>query len=110
MLPPSFFEGKSFAKVVKELWFDLDFFGLLLLSAAVSLILLPLTLAATAKGGWSNPSMIAMIVIGCVCLAVFPFWERSKRLAPRPFFPRELFQERTVVVGVTIAFLYFSKP
>ncbi|KAF2101030.1 putative siderophore-dependent iron transporter [Rhizodiscina lignyota] len=107
ILPPSFFNGKSFFQAVRQLWFDLDFFGLLLLSAGISLILLPLTLAATAKGGWSNPSMIAMIVIGCVCMAVFPFWERSRRLAPRPFFPRELFKERTVVVGVAIAFFYF---
>jgi hypothetical protein len=109
ILPPSYFKGKGVLQILKELWFDLDFFGLLLLSAAVSLILLPLTLAATAKGGWSNPSMIAMITIGCVCLLVFPFWERTKKLAPKAFFPRELFRERTVVVGVMIAFFYFSK-
>lgn len=109
ILPKSIFAGKRPWEVIKQLWFDLDLFGLLLFSAAISLILLPLTLAATAKGGWSNPSMIAMIVIGCVCLAIFPFWERSKKLAPRAFFPRELFRERTVIVGVAIAFFYFSK-
>lgn len=107
ILPPSQFKGKSFLTNVKSIWFDLDVFGLLLLSAAISLILLPLTLAATASGGWSNPSMIAMIVVGCVCLAVFPFWERSEKLAPKAFFPKELFRERTVIVGVTMAFFYF---
>lgn len=109
ILPPQPFAHKKFWVAIKQLWFDLDFFGLLLFSAAIALILLPLTLAATAKGGWSNPSMIAMIVVGCVCLAVFPFWERSRRLAPRAFFPPDLFKERTVVVGVLIAFFYFSK-
>ena len=32
----------------------LDILGLLLLGASVALILLPLTLAKTAKGGWKN--------------------------------------------------------
>src|ERR1700712_4784295 len=45
LLPSSPYRGKSAFKVVKSLWFDLDLFGLLLLAAAISLILLPLTLA-----------------------------------------------------------------
>lgn len=109
ILPPSFFHGKSPLTAIKQLWYDLDFFGLLLFSAAISLILLPLTLFSRAKGGFNNPSMIAMVTVGCVCLAVFPFWERSKKLAPRAFFPTDLFRERTVVVGNAIAFFYFSK-
>jgi len=109
ILPPSPFKGVSAGSALKSLWYDLDFFGLILFSAAVSLILIPLTLAARAKGGWSNGSIIAMIVIGAVCLAVFPFWERSKKLAPRAFFPRELVQNRTVLAGVAIGFFYFSK-
>ncbi|KAI9706769.1 MAG: hypothetical protein M1820_004739 [Bogoriella megaspora] len=92
---------------LRTIWFELDLFGLILLSAAISLILLPLTLAPTAKGGWNNGSMIAMIVVGCVCLVCFPFWERSKKLAPRAFFPKELFVNRTVLAGISIAFFYF---
>jgi hypothetical protein len=95
--------------IAKFLWFQLDFFGLLLFSAALALILLPLTLGFKAKGGFSNPSMVAMIVIGFVCLCLFPFWERSKTLAPYPFFPPEMFKNRTVVCGVAIGFFYFSK-
>jgi hypothetical protein len=87
----------------------MDVFGLLLLAAAVSLILLPLTLAPRANGEWRNASMIAMLVVGAVVLLFFPFWERSKKLAPRAFFPPELFKNRTVVVGSLIAFFYFSK-
>ncbi len=109
LLPPSPFKNQRAVTVLKKLWFELDFFGLLLLSAAIALILIPLTLAASAKSGWRNDSIIAMIVIGCVCLAVFPFWERSKRLAPMAFFPPDLFMNRTVVAGVAIAFFYFSK-
>jgi MFS family permease len=108
-LPPSQFAGQSPLQVARKLWFDLDFFGLLLLATAICLILIPLTLAGSAKSGWRNNSIIAMLVIGVVCLIVFPFWERSPKLAPYAFFPRELFQNRTVIAGVLIAFFYFSK-
>jgi hypothetical protein len=106
---PSPFRGQSAFQVVKNIWFDLDTFGLLLFAAAVSLILLPLTLAPRASGGWSNGSMIAMFVIGGVLLLVFPLWETSKKLAPKAFFPPNLFKERTIIAGVLIAFFYFSK-
>lgn len=105
----SVFHGRSVMSVFKNFAIDLDLGGLLLFSAAVSLILLPLTLAPRASGEWSNRSMIAMLVIGAVFLLAFPFWETSKKLAPRAFFPPNLFKQRTVVAGVLIAFFYFSK-
>ena len=107
-LPRTPITRQSIFESLKRLWFEIDFFGLLLLSAAISLILLPLTLASLAKGGWSNPSIIAMIVIGGVCLVCFPFWERSKKLAPHAFFPKDLFTNRTVLAGIALAFFYFS--
>jgi hypothetical protein len=106
--PISEYHGLPAAQAAKKLWFDLDVPGLLLLAAAICLILIPLTLASRAKGGWANGSIIAMLVIGVVCLAVFPFWEGSKRLAPHAFFPRSLFANKTVVAGVAIGFFYFS--
>ena len=109
VLPKRSITWSGIGTSIKSLWLELDFFGLCLLSAAISLILLPLTLASLAKGGWTNGSMIAMIVIGCVCLVIFPFWERSKKLAPKPFFPRDLFTDRTVVAGIALAFFYFSQ-
>lgn len=108
-LPPSPYAGQPVLQILKKLYFELDFFGLLLLSAAICLILIPLTIAANAKGGWGNPSIIAMLVIGAVCICVFPLWERSPKLAPHAFFPRVLLRERNVLVGVSIAFFYFSK-
>lgn len=106
---PSPFRGQTPFQILKNLWFDLDTFGLLLFSAAVSLILLPLTLAPNASKEWRNPSMIAMLVIGAVCLFCFPFWETSKKLAPKAFFPPNLFKNRTIVAGTLIAFFYFSE-
>ena len=101
--------GEKISDVLRNLWYELDFFGLVLLCAAVSLILLPLTLAPEAKGGWKNSSMVTMIAVGVICLFVFPLWERSPRLAPHAFFPRELIRQRTALVGVSWAFWYFSK-
>ena len=109
LLRPSPLAGMSFAKGCKTLWYELDVMGLLLLSAAISLILIPLTLAATAKNGWHNASIIAMIVIGCVCVVVFPFWETNSRVAPRPFLSLPLLTNRTVLAGCGIGFFYFSK-
>ena len=85
LLPPSPWKGQSTVRVLRHLWYELDIMGLLLLSAAFSLILIPLTLAATAKSHWHNASIIAMIVVGCVCIVLFPLWESTTKLAPRPF-------------------------
>lgn len=110
LLPPGLLQGLSFKKSLVTLWYELDFFGLLLLSAAFALILIPLTLAASAKGGWKNGSIVAMLVVGCVCLVAFPFWETNKKLAPTPLMTLRLLKERTVICGGLLAFFYFSKP
>jgi MFS family permease len=106
-LPPSPFRGLSWWAVVKLLWVEMDVFGLLLLCAAFSLLLIPLTLAA--KNGWDDPSLVAMLLVGAVCLAVFPFWEKNMKLAPRAFFPFSLFRNTNVLAAVGISFFYFSK-
>ncbi|KAJ4347816.1 uncharacterized protein N0V89_009186 [Didymosphaeria variabile] len=64
-------------------------------------------LAPSADGKWSNGSMISMLVVGIVILIAFPFWETSKRLAPKAFFPPNLFRNKTIIAGTLIAFLYF---
>ena len=108
LLPPSPWKNSNVVGVAKDLWYELDIMGLLLLSAAISLILIPLTLAATAKGHWHNASIIAMIIIGCLCLLVFPLWESIRRLAPRPFLSLRLLTNRNVAVGCAIGFFYFA--
>lgn len=109
ILPRSPFRGQTPLSVLKTLWYELDFMGLLLFSAAISLILIPLTLAATAKSGWHNPSIIAMIVVGCICLVLIPLWEMSPKLASRPFLSLHLLSDRTVLAGCLIGFFYFCE-
>lgn len=107
-LPSSPWKGQSVTGGFKNLWYELDVMGLLLLSAAISLILIPLTLAATAKGHWHNASIIAMIVVGCICLLAFPTWESSHKLAPRPFLSLRLLSNSNVLAGCAIGFFYFA--
>ena len=109
ILPPRPWQDLGAFSVVKNLWFELDVMGLLLLAAGISLLLLPLTLAPRASGGWQNPSMIAMLVIGCVCLVAFPFWEASPILAPMPFLSMPMLKRRNVSIGCVMGFFYFGK-
>lgn len=107
LLPPSPFEDKSWYEIATHLWYELDIVGLALLCAAFSCILIPLSLASYT--GWSDPRIITLLAIGGICLTIFPFWERSKKLAPRAFFPGSLFRQPTVLAGLGISFFYFSE-
>ncbi|KAK4625138.1 MFS siderochrome iron transporter C [Fulvia fulva] len=105
ILPTTPFAEESWWEMIKTLWFELDLFGLLLICVAFTLILIPLTLGA--KTGWDNPSLITMLVVGAACLVAIPFWERSKTLAPRAFFPRSFWKNRTLMAGLALSFFYF---
>ncbi|KAL4735171.1 siderophore iron transporter mirC [Aspergillus similis] len=98
---------RGFVAAIRRTWYDLDIFGLTLLSAAVTLILVPLTLAANTKNGWKSNSIVAMIVVGVVCLILLPFWETSKKLAPKPLLSLHLLKQRTALAGCCLAFFYF---
>ncbi|KAF7977944.1 hypothetical protein HWV62_2023 [Athelia sp. TMB] len=84
---------------------QLDVVGLILLAAAVSLILLPLTLSETAKGGWDNASMISMLVLGVVILFVFGIWDL--RYASRPVIAARFVRNRSVIGASFIGFFDF---
>ncbi len=70
-------------------------FGMLLLIAGWSLVLLPFSLANTLGQGWQSPQIIAMLVIGFCCLVAFFAWERF--FAKKTFLPFHLLTDRTVI-------------
>ncbi|KAL8330992.1 hypothetical protein RB593_001785 [Gaeumannomyces tritici] len=88
---------------------ELDIVGILLLSAAFALILIPLTIATKQEGGFGNPSVVAMLVVGAVCFVAFPFWEANSRVCPHPLIPLTLLKSKTFCAGCLIGFFYFSK-
>jgi EmrB/QacA subfamily drug resistance transporter len=54
--------------------------------------------------GFSNPVVLAALVIGLACLAAFPWWERR---TPHPMMPLHIFAARNFAVGnVATVFLY----
>ncbi|GAA6003973.1 uncharacterized protein JCM10292_000631 [Rhodotorula paludigena] len=83
---------------------ELDAFGLLLLGFGWSLLLLPFSLSSTAKGGYSNPSLIAMFVVGILCLMAYTVYEW--RFAKFPSMPIRLIKNRTFMTAVVIDTIY----
>ncbi|KAJ4471460.1 drug:h+ antiporter, partial [Lentinula aciculospora] len=81
------------ARVLVE---ELDLLGLALITACIALILLPLTLSGKVNGGWSNPSMIILIVLGCIFLPVCGIWDL--RYAKYPVIPPRFFGNRSVII------------
>ncbi|KAG6840370.1 hypothetical protein C0991_007145 [Blastosporella zonata] len=99
--------GRSLSQRILRGADKLDVPGLLLIGASVALILLPLTLSSTAKGGWHNASMIAMIVVGCVLIPVIGFYEF--KFARFPVVPHRFVVNRSVVIASAIgAFDFIS--
>lgn len=89
------------------LWVQMDPIGLVLFTASLVLVLLPMTLASRLLNSWSSPATISMIVIGGVCFIVFVLYELY---IPRyPILSLRLAKNRTVAAGCIIeSFLFLS--
>jgi MFS family permease len=83
----------------------LDLPGLFLLGAGVTLVLLPMTLAARALDGWGNGGMIAMVVIGVLLLPAFAVYEW--KVATFPVIPSRFLKNKAVTVAAAIGFFDF---
>ncbi len=69
--------------------------------AGMSLILLPFSLAAYQPRGWGSGMIIAMLVVGIMCLIAFPVWE--KFFSKKCFLPFELMADRTIMGACLLA-------
>lgn len=75
--------------------------------AGFSLILTPLNIATRAPNGWATGYIIAMIVVGVVCLTLFAVWE--KWFAKVPYIPFRYLKDRTILGACLLsAFLNMS--
>ncbi|KAG8752254.1 hypothetical protein FRC14_007194 [Serendipita sp. 396] len=84
---------------------DMDLLGLLLLGTGWALFLLALTLNRSAKGGWDNPSIIAMLVVGPVIVILFAIYE--VKWAKFPVIPGHFLRNRAVFAAALIGFFDF---
>jgi uncharacterized membrane protein len=94
--------GRKWSRMLSEL----DGVGLLLLGFGWSLILLPFSLASTADNGYANRSLIAMFVVGGICLVAYCIYEG--KFAAFPSAPKRLLANRTVITAFIINFFYMS--
>ncbi|WWD20777.1 hypothetical protein CI109_105254 [Kwoniella shandongensis] len=79
---------------------EIDLLGLILLAFAFAMILMPFTLRKGAKGGWNNPSIIAMLVVGFVIFGLFVLYEMY--LAPKPLMTKRILFNRAFLAAVTV--------
>ncbi|CAG9954865.1 unnamed protein product [Clonostachys rosea f. rosea IK726] len=74
---------------------EFDAVGLLLLTAGISLFLLPFNIWSLQPDGFKTPMIICFIVFGLVLMILFAIWE--KFLAPVTFIPYSLLLDRNMI-------------
>ena len=95
----------GFRKLVIALFWQLDIIGIILLVAVFSLILVPFTISGSDGSAWRSAHIIAMLVIGVLCIPVFAIWSLK---APHPIVPFHLLRDRGVWAALGMAvFLNF---
>ncbi|CAE7188261.1 unnamed protein product [Rhizoctonia solani] len=101
--------SRSAVRLLKEFTIQMDIVGLTLVGLIFGLILFPISLAKTVHGGWSNASMIAMLVVGVVCIPIFIIWERF--FATHAIMSKRLIMNRAFLAAVGIHFFHqFADP
>lgn len=82
---------------------EFDIPGAVLLTLALALVCLPLTLAKRAKGNWENPAIITMLCVGVLCFVLPVLWET--RYATRPILSIKVWTNRTAFGSLMVMFL-----
>lgn len=103
------FDGE-FSRVL-EVWKIANSFfqviSMLLILAGFGLILTSLNIATPAPKGRASDYIIAMIVVGIVCLVMFGLWEKYPTKSP--FSPYRFLKDRTIIGACCLgAFLNIS--
>ncbi|KAF9873926.1 siderophore iron transporter mirb [Colletotrichum karsti] len=84
-----------------------DFVGIILIVAAFALIMLPFSIVVYAAHGWKSAHIIAMEVVGVICIPLFVCWE--KYLAPVTFIPYKYLANRNLVgAGLLYGLMFVS--
>jgi hypothetical protein len=81
----------------KQTMSEINGFGLLLMGFAFACILAPFTLVYNADGGYKNPSMIALLVVGGFLLIGWGVWDGF--FARYPIMPKRVLN-RTLICAM----------
>lgn len=96
LAPEHPYRKMPFLRGLKEFCIDMDIGCLVLIAAGFILILLPLSLYAYADKGWAAGHIIAMFVVGGVCIVGIGFWEWL--VAKRPLLRGRFFVNKDVII------------
>ncbi|KAI5823270.1 hypothetical protein K523DRAFT_421581 [Schizophyllum commune Tattone D] len=96
------FERLGARDLAIALFWQLDVIGIVLVIAVFALILVPFTIAGSAKDQWKDGGIIAMLVIGFCCIPVLLLWELK---AKHPLIPFRLMKDHGVWAAMCIAML-----
>lgn len=95
---------------LKETLAKIDLLGLFFGTAAVILLLIPISDGGHEGSPWNSPMIIAMFVVGGLCLIAFILIEW--RWAELPMMPLSMFRTKSVAAMLAQSFLlgmsYFS--
>ncbi|KAF4344075.1 SIT1-transporter of the bacterial siderophore ferrioxamine B [Fusarium beomiforme] len=83
----------SWVASLKTFFWELDVIGILFLTAALAMTLIPLTLAGGQSTKWKDAGILTPLILGLILFPVFVIWEKS---APHPMLPIHLLKHRTV--------------
>jgi hypothetical protein len=103
--PAPRWQGKSTWEFLKELFFQADLIGLILLTAGFTLVLLAITLAGYQTDKWREARIVVMLVIGFCSLIATTVWEY--KFAKYPLLRWSLISDRTVACACGIGFLFW---
>ncbi|KAF7590827.1 hypothetical protein BBP40_002350 [Aspergillus hancockii] len=87
--------GRTWWQSIVHYLIEFDVVGIILITAVFSLILLPFSIASHAPKGWASGYIIAMEVLGVLCMPVFYAWERY--FSPVQFLPWKYLKEPTII-------------
>ncbi|OZJ05129.1 hypothetical protein BZG36_01347 [Bifiguratus adelaidae] len=97
----SVYSGHSLRQNIITLFWPLDVIGVLLLSAALSLLLIPLTIAGGQSSQWHKADIIVLLVLGFLSALAFVLWELYG--AKYPCLPFRLLNDRGIIAGLWVA-------
>ncbi|KAH8917445.1 MFS general substrate transporter [Atractiella rhizophila] len=90
---------------LKNVWRELDGFGMLLLTLGCSFILFPLSVGAEWKKGWGDYRLYLFLFFGFLTLALFA---RVEQRSKYPILPPRLAKNTTIVAGCCLGFWHFA--
>ncbi|KAG0332807.1 hypothetical protein BG004_001092 [Podila humilis] len=88
---------------VRWLLHEFDTVGALLITLGMSLTLLPMILARSYDGNWSNPKILAMFICGVISLFLLVVWE--VKFTDRPIMSMKIWSNRTAFGGLVVGFV-----